>query len=216
MYVPATPAQSALALTPVWITSTESPVLGRAIRTTLHVRGAKLNVLEGDPASVSGTLQSDPQSVGLPGQVVTLETLRSHGWYVLARARTAATGGFQLRYVPSQTGSERVRLRFAGDAYDLGAHRRLGRLDVYRLSEASWYGGNGSLACGGSLTPTTLGVANRTLPCGTLVTLRYSGRSVRVPVIDRGPYVSSREFDLTQATKQALGFGDTGEVWSMH
>jgi hypothetical protein len=26
--------------------------------------------------------------------------------------------------------------------------------------------------------------------------------------------VAGREFDLTQATKQALGFGDTGEVWS--
>ena len=54
----------------------------------------------------------------------------------------------------------------------------------------------------------------KTLPCGTLVKLRYGGRSVSVPVVDRGPYVAGREFDLTQATKQALGFGDTGEVWS--
>jgi rare lipoprotein A (peptidoglycan hydrolase) len=64
------------------------------------------------------------------------------------------------------------------------------------------------------LTSGTLGVANKTLPCGTLVTLRYGARSVRVPVVDRGPYVAGREFDLTEATKQALGFGDTGEVWS--
>ena len=46
------------------------------------------------------------------------------------------------------------------------------------------------------------------------VTLRFGGRSVRVPVVDRGPYVAGREFDLTEATKQALGFGDTGDVWS--
>jgi rare lipoprotein A (peptidoglycan hydrolase) len=46
------------------------------------------------------------------------------------------------------------------------------------------------------------------------VTLRYNGRTVRVPVIDRGPYVGSRELDLTEATKLALGFGDTGIVWS--
>ena len=59
-----------------------------------------------------------------------------------------------------------------------------------------------------------MGVANRTLPCGTLVTLRYNGRTVRVPVIDRGPYVGSREFDLTEATKLALGFGGAGIVWS--
>jgi len=59
-----------------------------------------------------------------------------------------------------------------------------------------------------------MGVANKTLPCGTLVTLRYAGRMVRVPVIDRGPYVAGREFDLTEATKRALGFGGVGEVWS--
>jgi rare lipoprotein A (peptidoglycan hydrolase) len=107
-----------------------------------------------------------------------------------------------------------VRVLFAGDGLDPGVHRRLGWLNVYRLAGASWYGGGGSLACGGSLTSSTMGVANKTLPCGTLVTLRYGGRSVRVPVIDRGPYVAGREFDLTQATKMALGFGDTGEVWS--
>ena len=59
-----------------------------------------------------------------------------------------------------------------------------------------------------------MGVASKTLPCGSLVMLRYHGRSVRVPVVDRGPYVPGREFDLTEATKQALGFGDTGQVWS--
>ncbi len=49
---------------------------------------------------------------------------------------------------------------------------------MYRLAGASWYGGGGSLACGGTLTSSTLGVANKTLPCGTLVTLRYGGRTV--------------------------------------
>jgi rare lipoprotein A (peptidoglycan hydrolase) len=70
------------------------------------------------------------------------------------------------------------------------------------------------MACGGPLTTNTLGVANKTLPCGTLVTLRYGDHSVRVPVVDRGPYVAGREFDLTEATKRALGFGSTGDVWS--
>jgi rare lipoprotein A (peptidoglycan hydrolase) len=37
---------------------------------------------------------------------------------------------------------------------------------------------------------------------------------IRVPVIDRGPYVAGRDFDLTEATKAALGFGDVGDVWS--
>jgi rare lipoprotein A (peptidoglycan hydrolase) len=84
---------------------------------------------------------------------------------------------------------------------------------AYRLAGASWYGGGGGLACGGTLTSSTRGVANKTLPCGTVVFLRYHGHKVEVPVIDRGPYVAGREFDLTEATKRALGFGDTGEVW---
>lgn len=107
-----------------------------------------------------------------------------------------------------------MRLRFGGDAADRPTQRPLGRLNVFRLAEASWYASGGSLACGGLLTTSTMGVANKTLPCGTLVTLRYDGRTVRVPVIDRGPYVAGREFDLTEATKNALGFEGVGEVWS--
>jgi rare lipoprotein A len=217
MYVPATPAPSAPTLAPAGIVSTAllaAPPIGASASTGLSIRRADLNVLEGHAATVSGALRGDSHSPGLSGRVVTLQGLGSQGWRALARARTSAGGRFRLRYFPHRIGSERVRLRFAGDAHDLGTHRRLGALNVYRLAGASWYGGGGGLACGGSLTSSTLGVANKTLPCGTLVTLRYGGRSVCVPVVDRGPYVAGREFDLTQATKQALGFGDTGEVWS--
>jgi hypothetical protein len=75
----------------------------------------------------------------------------------------------------------------------------------------SWYGpgmwGNRT-ACGAVLTDDLLGVAHRTLPCGTPVTLRYGGVTVTVPVVDRGPYVAAREFDLTYATRAALGCPD--------
>ena len=72
----------------------------------------------------------------------------------------------------------------------------------------------GATACGETLTASTLGVANRTLPCGTLVTLRYRDRTVRVPVIDRGPFVAGRDYDLTWATKLALGAGDVTVIWA--
>ena len=213
MLVPAPPAQHAVALAPVGIASSTLPLgtspIARAASTTLSVRRSTLNVLDGHPASVIGTLRP-----AVAGQIVTLQTLVGRGWRTVARVRTGAKGRFRLRYVPRHTGSRRMRVRFAGDTYHLGTHRRLGQLNVYRLAEASWYGGGGGLACGGSLTSSTLGVANKTLPCGTLVTLRYNGRSIRVPVVDRGPFVAGREFDLTQATKQALGFGDTGQLWS--
>ena len=89
------------------------------------------------------------------------------------------------------------------------------RINVYRPASASYYGpglyGN-ALACGGTLTPGKLGVANKSLPCGTKLTLRYEKRSVRVQVIDRGPFAGDREFDLTAATKAKLGFPSTGTV----
>jgi rare lipoprotein A (peptidoglycan hydrolase) len=55
-----------------------------------------------------------------------------------------------------------------------------------------------------------MGVAHRTLPCGTRVEIYYRGRSVTVPVVDRGPYTSA-SWDLTQAAAQALGFD--GRDW---
>ena len=62
--------------------------------------------------------------------------------------------------------------------------------------------GNGT-ACGQTLTKTLVGVAHRTLPCGTLVTFRYNGVTLTVPVIDRGPYVSGRTWDLSSRRLRA-------------
>lgn len=73
---------------------------------------------------------------------------------------------------------------------------------------ATWYGPGfygHSTACGGRLQPTTWGIAHRTLPCGTLVTISTGTRKVTVPVIDRGPY-SGATVDLTSRTKSYLGF----------
>jgi rare lipoprotein A len=82
-------------------------------------------------------------------------------------------------------------------------------------SIASFYGaplfGNG-VACGGILHPWTLGVANKTLPCGTKVLFQYGSRAIEVRVIDRGPYIAGREWDLTAATAVALHFPGLGPV----
>ncbi len=72
------------------------------------------------------------------------------------------------------------------------------------------------LACGGVLGRQQLGVAHKTAPCGTLITFTYAGRSVTVPVIDRGPYIVGREWDLTGATAAALAFPGLGPIrWSV-
>jgi hypothetical protein len=64
----------------------------------------------------------------------------------------------------------------------------------------------------GILHRNDLGVANKTLPCGTMVTFRYGGKGIRVPVIDRGPYIEGREWDFTGATAVALDFPGLGDV----
>ncbi len=68
------------------------------------------------------------------------------------------------------------------------------------------------LACGGLLGRLQIGVAHKTAPCGTLIDFTYGGRTLRVPVIDRGPYIVGREWDLTGATAQALGFPGLGPI----
>jgi rare lipoprotein A len=126
-----------------------------------------------------------------------------------------ANGTFALRWRPGRTGNYAVRAFGIHDARTRGAVSEARRVSSYRLAGASYYGpglyGNG-VACGGTLLPGTLGVAHKTLPCGTRVKLRYHGRSLTVPVIDRGPYVAGRDYDLTEATKLRLGFPGVGTV----
>ena len=85
----------------------------------------------------------------------------------------------------------------------------------YRPAKATWYGpglyGN-DLACGGTLTHHTLGVAHKRLPCGTKVALKYQGRTIVVPVIDRGPYSRGVDYDLTEATARKLGMRQTSRL----
>ncbi|MFL5750261.1 MAG: septal ring lytic transglycosylase RlpA family protein [Chloroflexota bacterium] len=82
----------------------------------------------------------------------------------------------------------------------------------------SWYGpgfyGNRT-ACGVALTESVIGVAHRSLPCGTKVTFKNpaNGRVVTARVIDRGPYVAGRQWDLTGGLCKALGHCYTGSLY---
>ena len=70
-------------------------------------------------------------------------------------------------------------------------------------------------ACGLAYTKEIMGVAHRTLPCGTMVRFRnpYNGHQITVPVIDRGPYVAGRQWDLSGAACTALGHCWTGPIY---
>lgn len=189
--------------------ATVQPPLGAPVRERLHLRSIRLNVLSGSSMTATGSLR--PR---LGGAKVSLQLRSGRRWVTVAHARTGARGRFALRYRPHRTGSWLVRVRYADGEGVQPATHRLGVLNAFHAADASWYGGGGGLACGGELTSATMGVANKTLPCGTWLTLRYGSHNVRVQVIDRGPYVAGREFDLTEATKRALGFEGVGVVWA--
>ena len=130
--------------------------------------------------------------------------------------RTDRDGRFSRRVPVAKLGKSKVRVRAKGDAVAAGSRAKAGAIFGYRPAQASYYGpgfyGNRT-ACGTTLTTSTIGVAHKTMPCGTRLRLMLGNRVVRARVIDRGPYHGGREFDLTAATKQRLGFGSTGTVY---
>ena len=80
---------------------------------------------------------------------------------------------------------------------------------------ATWFGPGfygQETACGQTLTPAVVGVAHRTLPCGTLVRVSYKGRAITLPVLDRGPYSHIADWDLTAGAAAALGIADTVRI----
>jgi rare lipoprotein A (peptidoglycan hydrolase) len=84
-----------------------------------------------------------------------------------------------------------------------------------RSAGATWYGPGfygKSTACGQTLRPGTLGVAHRSLPCGTAVKFVFGGHQIVTRVIDRGPYANGFAWDLTNGAREALGFEGSGRI----
>jgi hypothetical protein len=173
------------------------------VRSVTRVR-AKNHTLVGDRVRIRGRVK--------PGG--SRKVLVKAGGKKL-RTRADKRGRFDVRWHAGSTGTFKVRARARGNARASGSGARGGRVNVYRKAQASWYGpgfyGNRT-ACGQTLSSGMLGVAHKTLPCGTKVKLRHGSKTVNVRVIDRGPYAGDREFDLTAATRNRLGFGNTGTI----
>jgi rare lipoprotein A (peptidoglycan hydrolase) len=67
-------------------------------------------------------------------------------------------------------------------------------------------------ACGVLIGPRTMGVANPVLPCGVKIYIEFGGKQVLTQVIDRGPDVPGREFDVTRALAQTIGLSGTRTI----
>jgi peptidoglycan hydrolase-like protein with peptidoglycan-binding domain len=101
----------------------------------------------------------------------------------------------------------------------VGPQTRPALVRLMRVGRATWYGpglyGNRT-ACGDRLRRGTLGVAHKTLPCGTQVTFYHGGRFVTVAVIDRGPFRRGVSWDLTAATAERIHLGQSSRLRSVH
>ena len=204
-------AQTALAQTD---TSTSTPSRPRARRWSRASRCGhrKLDVRAGRRAAGRG--QGHARRAG----AASSRSRSSAGarWKPIDRDRTDAAGPLPAAPAAPRDAAARACACASREAPGvLPGKRRIGRLNVYRYAQASWYGpglyGNRT-GCGGTLYAGRLGVAHKSLPCGTMVTFKHGRREVRVPVIDRGPYVGGREYDLTEATAQRLGFHGHGAI----
>lgn len=166
--------------------------------------------LGGDGIRVRGVVTSTSAKSSVTLQVRPANKGR---WQGVSRLRVAPGHKFTLAWRGRRPGRYAIRLIAVANGKRGVDH--LGLAYVYRRTFASWYGPGfygHRTACGGTLTASVVGVANKTLPCGTRVTFHLNGRTVTARVIDRGPFVGGREWDLTPALKRRLRFGSTGVV----
>jgi hypothetical protein len=215
------PAIAALAVPPLAIAASGGSgvsVPGAPSATAAHTASVSGNgiTLTGRDATMNGGWLPlrGTVSPAAKGATINLQQQSGSAWTTVASAVTASDGSFQVTWHPHIWGSVPVRATLA-DGSRVSPSLTV---TVYRSAIATLYGPTlwgRHTACGEKLTHTTLGVANRKLPCGTPVTLYYHGRTIVVPVIDRGPYANHANWDLTMATGAALGMKETETIGAL-
>lgn len=159
-----------------------------------------------------------------PGDTVAVQQVDATGaWATVATAVVGADGRYTASWTPAHSGKTTVRAVASGGTATTATRVATapaspveGRaLTLYRRARVTWYGPGfygRRTACGKRMSRKLLGVANKSLPCGTLVELYHDGNVVTVPVVDRGPFRKGTSYDLTSATAQALGVTATTTI----
>ena len=136
---------------------------------------------------------------------------------MLAAAASSADGSAGGVDAGRGAGEKCHRARSGSGAVERGDCTRGAKPLRWRRHVATWYGpglfGNRT-ACGQRLSRRTVGVAHRSLPCGTRVVIRYRDRFLRTRVLDRGPFAHGATWDLTRAAARQLQLLETDRVRS--
>jgi rare lipoprotein A len=144
------------------------------------------------------------------GRTLQIQRQQADGaWVGTATTVVGPDGSFMARWRTDAIGSFSVRAVLAGAEAQAAASAPLTTTTtVYRPVRATWFGPGfygKHTACGQVMTHALLGVAHRTLPCGTPVAIFLGGRTVTVPVVDRGPFANGARYDLTSAAAESIG-----------
>jgi len=155
------------------------------------------------------------REAGVPITVERFDPLL-HTWVAVTTAITGEQGVFAARWRADHIGVFRFRAVVTphGEAQAATASPEVA-VTVYKPAVATWYGPGfygRRTACGQRMSKHLLGVAHKKLKCGTRVALFHAGRTITVPVVDRGPFRHGTDWDLTSATAEALGFTATGTI----
>jgi hypothetical protein len=192
---------------------------------------------QGRPLALSGNAP-----IADAGQVIDLQSSKTgqDDWSQVATATIATNGTFSAQWTPGANGQLDLRAVLAPQVSSDDATSASGAsglssggsaaaaasepststltIPIFKSAVATLYGPGfwgHRTACGQRLTHATLGVASRTLKCGTEVAVLYRGREITVPVIDRGPFANGASWDLTMATAKALGIQETATIGTL-
>jgi rare lipoprotein A len=139
-------------------------------------------------------------------------------WLPAATVTGAGDGSFSAVWTPAKPGRYLLRTVLDGSQAEAGAAQGASAplsVTVFGTVKATWYGPGfygKKTACGQRLTRSLVGVAHRTLPCGSMVAVRYGNRTVNLPVVDRGPFARGVAYDLTGAAAERLGITVTSLI----
>ena len=199
----------------IWV-SPEGQTTPSDGRARIHVTAlVELTVPERDVMSGRSVRLRGQVLPAVPGREVILQQKVDGVWRFVTR-ESVADGRFnyELQTKRKSKGRRPLRAIFRGDEKNTPRNDK-SSVRIYSPSQATWYGPGfwgQRTACGERLQKSTLGVAHRTLPCGTKVSLLYRGRTITVPVIDRGPYGHDYDWDLTQKTAERLRFRESSTI----
>jgi hypothetical protein len=194
---------------------------------------------QGQPLTITGDAPTSDA-----GALISIQSAKpGHtNWLQVATATIAANGSFSAQWTPAASAQVALRAVLApagtapsgsgssnggsglsgngGDASAASGELATSALTIpiFKDARATFYGPGfwgHHTACGERLTHVMLGVASRTLKCGTQVAVFYRGREITVPVIDRGPFANGASWDLTMATAKALGIKETATIGTL-